>query len=65
MANCYLTENVKASLDKGNVVGAVFLSKQLAGLHPISNQNSSSFKINAEYSTRHQSTMGIPQGSIL
>ena len=30
MANCYLTENIKSSLDKANVVGAVFLDLKKA-----------------------------------
>lgn len=30
MANCYLTENIKSVLDRGNVVGAVFLDLQKA-----------------------------------
>lgn len=30
MANCYLTENIKSSLDKGNVVGAVFIDLKQA-----------------------------------
>ena len=29
-ANCYLLENIKASMDKGNVVGAVFLDLKKA-----------------------------------
>ncbi len=30
MANCYLLEKIKVSLDKGNVVGAVFLDLKKA-----------------------------------
>lgn len=30
MANCYLTENIKRSLDRGNVVGAVFIDLKKA-----------------------------------
>lgn len=30
MANCHLTENIKSSLDKGHVVGAVFLGLKMA-----------------------------------
>lgn len=30
MAICYLTENIKSALDKGNVVGAVFLDLKKA-----------------------------------
>lgn len=30
MANCYLSENIKSSLDKDNVVGAVFIDLKQA-----------------------------------
>ena len=30
MANCYLTENIKSKLDKGNVVAAVFIDLKKA-----------------------------------
>ena len=30
LANCYLTENIKSSLDRGNVVGAVFIDLKKA-----------------------------------
>uniref|UniRef100_A0A8C1L0A4 Reverse transcriptase domain-containing protein n=1 Tax=Cyprinus carpio TaxID=7962 RepID=A0A8C1L0A4_CYPCA len=89
MANCYLSENIKSSLDKGNVVGAVFIdlkqafdtvnhevllnklstfyfSKQaIAWFTSYLESREQCVKINAEYSTTRQSTMGIPQGSIL
>lgn len=89
MANCYLTENIKSKLDKGNVVGAVFIDLKKAFdtvnhnilLNKLTTFNFSEHaigwfasylehreqrvKINTELSTSLQSTMGIPQGSIL
>ena len=87
MANCYLTENIKSKLDKGNVVGDVFIDLKKAFdtlnnsilLNKLTNFSEHAIgwfasylanreqrvKINTELSMPLQSTLGVPQGSIL
>ena len=78
-ANCYLLEKIKTSLDKGNVVGAVFLDLEKANklkkfkfspealkwLKSYLEGRQQCVRVNGVKSSMLANSMGVPQGSVL